>query len=321
VERLPHQDKIETVKTTCPHCALGCEIVLNTDKGRSRVTRITTDMDAPDTPNRGLTCLRGRYHFRAAAQNRLTEPEAWAAPIDWDEAIVRLSEILKGKVAFFMSASLTDQEIAAIKSASHRDSSAGLVAAKGFDPAKAAALAASFEVETAKGSVKPNLAELTRKMTLLAKAAEFGLDVSAFPENLRELYALGANARGLLDAGVVTHTPAEAAEAVKSGEFGAAVFVDCVPGDFGLADGDLKGVKSVSMASNRDGVFDLALPITAWTERTGTYTALFGAAGAAPKLALRVGTVPPLGARSLRWIFAEALRGLGVEISAVEMAG
>jgi formate dehydrogenase major subunit len=316
VERLPHQGRMDTFKTTCPHCALGCELVLNTDRERTRVTRITTDMDAAGTPNRGLTCLRGRYHFRGTAENRLTEPmaEAGTKVVDWPEAVEKLSETLKGRAAFFLSASLTDQEIAAVKSALRGGCPA---AAKGFfaDPAKAGELP---------DKTGPDTAGLVRKMTLLAKAVEFGEDTSAFPENLRELYALGANARGLLDAGIVTHAPEAAAAEVRAGKVDAAIFVDCAPGDFGLSAGDLKAakVKSVAMTSSRDGVFaDLALPITAWTERTGTYTASFGGPGAGVKLALRMGPVPPRGARSLRWIFAEALRRLGTEIPAAETAG
>jgi formate dehydrogenase major subunit len=302
VERLPHQDKMETVKTTCPHCALGCELVLNTDKKRTRVTRITTDLDAAGTPNRGLTCLRGRYHFRDTDENRLTEPMIGTKAADWPEAVEKLSEILKGKTAFFLSASLTDQEIAAVKSASLREGS--VVAARGFDPAKVGELPASFG--------KADTADLAREMTLLAKAAEFGQDASAFPENLKELYALGANARGLLDAGVVTRVPEAAAAEVRAGGVDAVVFIDCAPGDFGLSEGDLEAVTSVAMTSAREGVFDLALPITAWTERTGAYSALFGGSGV--KLAIRMGPLPPQGARSLRWVFAEALRKLGTEI-------
>jgi hypothetical protein len=286
-------------------------------------------MDAAGTPNRGLTCLKGRYHFRGgaaeplAAGSRPTEPSAGTAPIDWAEAVERFSEVLKGKPAFFLSASLTDQEIAAVKSALHDGC---VVAAKGFSggsdsAAKISELAASFDIETPKGKVRPDAAGLVQKMTLLAKAAEFGQDVSAFPENLRELYALGANARGLLDAVIVTHTPEEAVKAVKTGKADAAVFIDCAPGDFGLAEADMKGVKKISIASEAipnsgGGAFDLCLPITAWEEREGTCTGAFSGA----RLAVHRGPLPPEGARSLRWVLAEALRRTGIEIASAEMS-
>ncbi|MDR1621064.1 MAG: FAD-dependent oxidoreductase, partial [Synergistaceae bacterium] len=183
VERLPHQGKMKTAKTTCPHCPLGCELVLNTDEERTRIARITTDMDAVDSPNRGLTCLKGRYHFQDVAKERLTEPVAETKPIGWDEAVEKLSKLLSGdsNIAVFLGTSLTDQEIGAVKSlcdaCRHEGSENSVVAAKGFgsvDAAQVDALLASFETDTPKGKVKPDAAELVQKMTLLAKAAEFG---------------------------------------------------------------------------------------------------------------------------------------------------
>jgi formate dehydrogenase major subunit len=312
VERLPHQDKMRVVKTTCPHCPLGCELALNMDGERSRITRVTTDMDAADSPNRGLTCLRGRYHFHGVAKDRLTRPIIDGNATEWPKAVEKLSEVLgdKKKTAIFLGASLTDQEIAAVKDAAQGGSAVAAMGTAGLEN-----LLASFDQETPKGKIKPDAALLVQKMTALAKAIEFGGDVSAFPENLRALYSAGANVRGLLDSGVVTHQPNDALEGAS-----AAIFVDCLPGDFGFSESSLKGVKKVLLASSappdscRD--FDIVLPITAWAEREGTYTWAFSAA----KLPVHMGPVPPEGSRSLRWILAEALRGLGVEIASVETA-
>ncbi|MDR1978185.1 MAG: FAD-dependent oxidoreductase [Synergistaceae bacterium] len=333
VERLPHQNKMKTTKTTCPHCPLGCELLVNTDAERTRIARVTTDMDAVDSPNRGLTCLRGRYHFQDVTNNRLAEPMAGKTEkksIDWSEAVEKLSEILSpsesadAKVAIFLGTSLTDQEIAAVKSlrdACDREGQRCVVAAKGFgvDAAQVNALLASFESETPKGKVKADVAELVRKTTLLAKAVEFGGDLSAFPENLKSLSSLGANAGGLLGSNLVTHSPEAAVDAIKTGDANVALFVDCTPDDFGLADmpKEAKSAKKVLLASNVcEGSFDLLLPITAWAEREGTYTGAFSGA----KLEVRMGPLPPQGARSLRWILASALRKLGKEIPAAEMA-
>ena len=169
---------------------------------------------------------------------------------------------------------------------------------------------ASFDIETPKGKAKPDAAELIQKMTLLSKAVEFGKDTSVFAENLRGLHSLGANARGLMEPNVVTHAPEDAARALETSD--AAIFIDCAPGDFGFSDGDLKGIKKVLLAANAaEGSFDLSLPITAWAEREGTYTGAFSGV----KLPVRMGPLPPENARSLRWVLAEALRGLGVEIA------
>jgi formate dehydrogenase major subunit len=334
VERLPHQGKMKTVKTTCPHCPLGCELVLNMDAERARITRITTDMDAVDSPNRGLTCLRGRYVFRSVTERRLlnpmvvdpmvVDPITGGKTVDWSEAVENLSELLKSadsKLAVFLGASLTDQEIAAVKSLC--DVCRGerhVVAAKGFGFAGSARLRellASFETDTPKGKVKPDVAELVQKMTLLTKAVEFGGNLSAFSENLRGLCSLGANPRGILDSNLVTHTLEAVIDAIKTGKASAALFIDCAPSDFGLAEETLKNVKKILFASNVcEGSFDLALPITAWAEREGTYTGVFNEA----KLEAHMGPLPPQNARSLRWILAEALRRLGKEISSAEMA-
>jgi anti-anti-sigma regulatory factor len=254
--------------------------------------------------------------------------------IGWDKAVERLAEILKSrdsKLAVFLGSSLTDQEIGAVKAlcdaCRHEDVRENVVVAKGFDFADTAgvdALLASFETNTPKGKVKPDVAGLVQKTTLLAKATEFGGDLSVFPDNLRTLYSLGANVRGLLSSNLVTHTPEAAADAIKAGEVSTLLFIDCTPGDFGLvegtllAEGFLKNVKKILFASNdcNESSFDLRLPVTAWAEREGTYTGAFSGA----KLEVHMGPLPPEGARSLRWIFAEALRKLSKEIPAAEMA-
>lgn len=179
----------------------------------------------------------------------------------------------------FLGGALTDQEIAAVKAMNFER-----VAAKGMDAA--GKLLESFGTETPKGKTQPGVADLVQKMTLLAKAVEFGEDTSVFAENFKGLYSLGANVRGFLESGVVTHP--EAADAL--------IFIDCAPSDFGLTE---NATKRVLLASNAcEGSFDVILPITAWAEREGTYTGVFSGA----RLPVRMGPLPPEGARSLRWV-------------------
>ena len=309
VERLPHQNRMTTVDTTCPHCPIGCELLLNMDKERTRITRITTDLGSLNSPNRGLTCLRGRYHFQSIARDRLTQPMAGGKPIEWPEGIEKLADVLKGKTAIFTGSSLTDQEIAGVKAIAGNAS----VTAKGFGAGiDAAALLASFDPDTPKGKEKLNTTDLVRKMTRLSKAVEMGNDIANFPENLKTLYYLGANVNGLLKSGVAIRAHQEVLEGAK-----AAIFIDCFPSDFGLADDALKGMKKVLLAANScEGTFDVVFPITAWAEREGTYTGAFGGA----KLPVHRGPLPPEGARAIRWILAEAMRKLGEEIPSAEMA-
>jgi len=305
VERLPHENKMTTVKTTCPHCPLGCELVLNMDRERTRITRITTDMDSVNSPNRGLTCLRGRYHFQNVAKNRLTQPTVDGEPVEWSEGIAKLADALKGNATVFLGSSLTDQEISAITGASQNVT----VVAQGFDADKTAELLASFYTDTPNGKIKPNLADLVQKMMLLSKAVEFEKDTLEFPLKLKELYSMGANVYGLLEAANAPMATLEGAET--------AIFVDCSPQDFGWTEDELRGVKKILLASNAcEGTFDIVLPITAWAERNGTYTGAF----CGTKLPVRRGPLPPDGARSLRWIFASAMRELGIEAASSEMA-
>lgn len=312
IDRISHQDPLLHKKTTCPHCPLGCELVLDLDRERTRIARVSTDLDSVEAPNRGLTCLRGRYHFRDVSANRLAAPAQAGKAVDWETALDTLADTLKGKVAVFMGGSLTDQEIAAVKSAVREG---WVVAAKGIDTLPE--LLASFETETPKGKVKPNVSEWVQKMTLLAKAVEFGGCTQNVADNLKKLYALGANVRGLSDSGVVSHTPEAAAKALSGMD--AVLFVDCVPADFGISAEALKAVKKkvlLAPHSPEGFAFDLELPVTAWAEREGTYTSAFAGA----KLELHMGPIPPKEARSIRAIFALALRRMGTEIAASEMS-
>ncbi|MCL2010362.1 MAG: FAD-dependent oxidoreductase [Synergistaceae bacterium] len=309
VERLPHQDRMATVKTTCPHCPVGCELVLNMDRERARITRITTDMDSADSPNRGLTCLRGRYHFHSVSKDRLTRPMVDGKPAEWDEGIEKLAEILKDGVFIFLGSSLTDQEFGAVKalktalreSRLSRHTLVYTTLNKAFPYYDDEDCGSWEELLTSFG--KPDTAELARKMALLSKAAEFKKDCSLFPENLRSLYYLGANFRGLAESGLFVNI-------LEAPKMKNAVFIGCTPEDFKLDAFASKDVRKVLLASNAcEGTFDAVLPITAWAEREGTYTGAFREA----KLPVRKGPLPPEGARDIRWILAEAMRRLGVE--------
>ncbi|MDI9371197.1 MAG: FAD-dependent oxidoreductase, partial [Synergistota bacterium] len=64
VDRWPHLEEPEIVKTTCLLCPAGCELELNLDRGRSQVARVTTDLDDPEAPTGGSCCVKGRYGFK-----------------------------------------------------------------------------------------------------------------------------------------------------------------------------------------------------------------------------------------------------------------
>ncbi len=74
VERKYKWDKaVNTVKSICPHCPVGCQMNLEVDK-RNRLIRPTTDIHAP--ANRGQVCFKGKFglDFVNNTRRRLKKP-------------------------------------------------------------------------------------------------------------------------------------------------------------------------------------------------------------------------------------------------------
>jgi formate dehydrogenase major subunit len=83
-------------RTTCPYCAVGCEMHVGAREGR--IVAVTPAADAP--ANRGHLCVKGRYgHGFVAAPDRVTHPlvregGAWRE-VPWDEALATAAEQLR----------------------------------------------------------------------------------------------------------------------------------------------------------------------------------------------------------------------------------
>ena len=74
VERKYKWDKaVDTVKSICPHCPVGCQMNLEIDK-RNRLIRPTTDIHAP--ANQGQVCFKGKFglDFVNNTRRRLNKP-------------------------------------------------------------------------------------------------------------------------------------------------------------------------------------------------------------------------------------------------------
>ena len=74
VERKYKWDKaVDTVKSICPHCPVGCQMNLEVDK-RNRLIRPTTDIHAP--ANQGQVCFKGKFglDFVNNTRRRLKKP-------------------------------------------------------------------------------------------------------------------------------------------------------------------------------------------------------------------------------------------------------
>lgn len=85
------------IRTVCPYCGTGCELLAGVRGGR--IVSVRPALDAP--VNRGHLCVKGRYGSAfVAASDRVTEPMIRRGPdwqrVPWDEAIAFVAERLAG---------------------------------------------------------------------------------------------------------------------------------------------------------------------------------------------------------------------------------
>ena len=100
VERKYKWDKaVDTVKSICPHCPVGCQMNLEIDK-RNRLIRPTTDIHAP--ANQGQVCFKGKFglDFVNNTRRRLNKPlvrrGGELAEVSWPDALNGAAERLAG---------------------------------------------------------------------------------------------------------------------------------------------------------------------------------------------------------------------------------
>ncbi|HRV98946.1 MAG TPA: 4Fe-4S binding protein, partial [Aminobacteriaceae bacterium] len=116
VERWPHLEEPTIVKTTCMLCPVGCELDLNLDRKRSRIVRVTTDLDNPEAPTGGSCCVKGRYAFKDVADDGAFYPALKGACSSWSDAVSAFEELASGNSpAFVLGPSLTLEEVRALK--------------------------------------------------------------------------------------------------------------------------------------------------------------------------------------------------------------
>ncbi len=115
VDRWPHLEEPQIIKTTCLLCPVGCELSLNLDKKRSRIVRVTTDRDNPEAPTGGDCCVKGRYGFKDVALDGSFDPAVKGTHASLSEAVGRLDDLATGDGAtFVLGPSLTEQEVRAL---------------------------------------------------------------------------------------------------------------------------------------------------------------------------------------------------------------
>jgi formate dehydrogenase major subunit len=114
VSRLAHGLPERWVRTTCPYCGTGCEMLVGVKGGR--ITEIRPALDAP--VNRGHLCVKGRYGFGFTdAPDRITVPmvrrDGGWLEVSWDEALDTAAEALRraeGKAGVLASSRVTNEE-------------------------------------------------------------------------------------------------------------------------------------------------------------------------------------------------------------------
>jgi formate dehydrogenase major subunit len=83
-----HSEPVKEVRTTCPYCGAGCQIILRV-KGE---TIIEVTADPAQMPNYGALCVKGRFgHEFIQHKERLTKPlirkNGMLVETSWDEAL------------------------------------------------------------------------------------------------------------------------------------------------------------------------------------------------------------------------------------------
>jgi formate dehydrogenase major subunit len=134
-ERWPHLEEPEIVKTTCQLCSVGCELDLNLDRKRSRIVRVTTDLDNPEGPTFGSCCVKGRYSFRDVACSGNFDPAVDGNSVSMDEAVASLDTLAsRPGAAFILGGPVTLQEGRAVRDyAALRTPEAVISAAEGAE--------------------------------------------------------------------------------------------------------------------------------------------------------------------------------------------
>jgi NADH dehydrogenase/NADH:ubiquinone oxidoreductase subunit G len=280
---------------------------MNLDNSRKRIVRITTEIGG-SCANRGLTCLKGRYHFKDMTEGRLLAPEIDGKTVAWDEVLPKALLALGAqagepqaagkKVAVFVGGTLTNEEIAAFKDFISRSGAEFKVAAP--DAEGLSDLMTNFSADTDGKQSPPAIYELVKQAAKRVKQTDV-LDGKEAGDKLDQLISKPPNVRGLMDSGIASAATCDMVSSIRGNEFSAALFVEISPESVGLLADDLKDLVSISVTSRADENYtaNITLASAPWAEKEGHYTGIFGAT-----LPVRIGMLPLGDERSIRWIFS-----------------
>jgi NADH-quinone oxidoreductase subunit G len=117
-----HEEALESTRTTCTYCGVGCQVDLQVDPRTKRIVKVTSQPHY--LPNEGNLCVKGRFAFNFVHHpDRLTEPlvrgeDGELHETTWEHALATAAAGLKGvierhgpqAVGVLSSARLTNEE-------------------------------------------------------------------------------------------------------------------------------------------------------------------------------------------------------------------
>ena len=115
--------ELDSTRTICCYCGVGCEIVVHHHKKTGEIANITSDHNSSSALNHGRTCVKGRFAWQFVhSPDRLTTPlikeNGQHRPASWEEALSLVAKrLLRIKteqgpdaLGFFSSARCTNEE-------------------------------------------------------------------------------------------------------------------------------------------------------------------------------------------------------------------
>jgi assimilatory nitrate reductase catalytic subunit len=110
---------VETVRTTCPYCGVGCGVLARNGNATNSSTIVEIGGDPAHPANFGALCSKGyALNETLGAQGRLLQPQVHGQPVSWDEALTHVgSEFTRiveqhgpDSVAFYVSGQLLTED-------------------------------------------------------------------------------------------------------------------------------------------------------------------------------------------------------------------
>lgn len=110
--------ELDTVKTVCPYCGVGCELLVKVNRRTGKIANVTTDHANTKSLTKGRSCVKGRFSWEFQdSPDRLTHPlikeNGVFRKASWDEALDAVAKGLKrnmGSTGFFSSARCTNED-------------------------------------------------------------------------------------------------------------------------------------------------------------------------------------------------------------------